>query len=259
MAKTTQQRRNEIYRIIVSKGSARVSELAEQLQVTTETIRKDLNSMDEQGIIIKNHGGAEIKNTYYQLPLDVKMSEHVYEKQLIARRALDFIQDNTVLFLDPGSTILYLAKYLRLRKGLTVVTNSLAIASMVSETTHQLMIAGGLLQKQGKAAIGGFTNSMIDAIHIDTAFMGCDGFLDSFGPATFSHEEMEVKQHVLRKAQQRILLCDSSKFRKSSSYTFAKWSDYDVLITDQITEQEQDMVKEVRQLICVSDEDYEFL
>ena len=93
------------------------------------------------------------------------MSEHVYEKQLIARRALDFIQDNTVLFLDPGSTILYLAKYLRLRKGLTVVTNSLAIASMVSETTHQLMIAGGLLQKQGKAAIGGFTNSMIDAIH----------------------------------------------------------------------------------------------
>ena len=142
MAKTTQQRRNEIYRIIVSQGSARVSELAEQLQVTTETIRKDLNSMDEQGIIIKNHGGAEIKNTYYQLPLDVKMSEHVYEKQLIARRALDFIQDNTVLFLDPGSTILYLAKYLRLRKGLTVVTNSLAIASMVSETTHQLMIAG---------------------------------------------------------------------------------------------------------------------
>lgn len=61
MAKTTQQRRNEIYRIIVSQGSARVSELAEQLQVTTETIRKDLNSMDEQGIIIKNHGGAEIK------------------------------------------------------------------------------------------------------------------------------------------------------------------------------------------------------
>ena len=89
--------------------------------------------------------------------------------------------------------------------------------------------------------------------------MGCDGFLDSFGPATFSHEEMEVKQHVLRKAQQKILLCDSSKFRKSSSYTFARWSDYDVLITDQITEQEQHMVSEVKQLICVSDEDYEFL
>ena len=74
MAKTTQQRRNEIYRIIVSKGSARVSKLAEQLQVTTETIRKDLNSMDEQGIIIKNHCGAEIKNTYYKLPIDVKIS-----------------------------------------------------------------------------------------------------------------------------------------------------------------------------------------
>ena len=90
MAKTTQQRRNEIYRMIVSQGSVRVRELAEQLQVTTETIRKDLNSMDEQGIIIKNHGGAEIKNTYYQLPLDVKMSEHVYEKQLIARKSIRF-------------------------------------------------------------------------------------------------------------------------------------------------------------------------
>lgn len=255
MTSTKQQRRDELYRIIIAQGSAQVKELAELLQVTTETIRKDLNYMDAQGLIIKNHGGAEVKNTYYQLPLDIKMSEHVYEKQLIAQKALEYIQDNTVIFLDPGSTTLYLAKYLRLRKGLTIITNSLAIASMVSETNHKLIIAGGLLQKQGKAAIGGFTNQIIDAVHIDIAFMGCDGFLDSLGPATFSHEEMEVKQHVLHKAKKKILICDSSKFRKSSSYTFAHWADYDVLITDTITEQEKSMVSDVKELICVANMD----
>lgn len=251
MSKNTETRRNEIYKIILSNTSATVSELASMLHVTTETIRKDLNVMDERGLIVKNHGGAEILNEYYQLPLDVKINEHAYEKQKIARAVLPFIKDNSIIFLDPGSTTLYIAKYLRLKKGLTVVTNSLAIAQIISETNHDLIIAGGKLQKRGKSTIGSFTNQIIDTIVIDTAIMGCDGFSD--GPTTFSHEELEVKQHVLHRSSTNILVCDSSKYEKHSTYTFARCSDYDIFVTDSITEKQRDIIKGVKEIIVAQE------
>lgn len=251
MSRNTESRRNEIYKLVVSNGNVKVKELSIQFQVSTETIRKDLNAMDERGIIVKNHGGAEILNEYYQLPLDVKISERAYEKQRIAQCALRYIKDNSIIFLDPGSTTLYVAKYLRLKKGLTVVTNSLAIAEIISETNHDLIIAGGKLQKRGKSAVGAFTNSIIDAMVIDTAIMGCDGFKD--GPTTFSHEEMEVKQHVLRRASTNILVCDSSKYDKHSTYTFARCSDYDYFISDAIKESQKAIVAGVKEIVIATE------
>lgn len=250
MSKNTDSRRDEIYRLILSQGSLRVKDLAKRMKVTTETIRKDLNAMEERGLLMKTHGGAEILNSYYQLPLDVKLSEHAYEKQLIAKAALSYIRDNSIIFLDPGSTTLYLSKYLRLKKGLTVVTNSLAIAEIISETQHDLIIAGGKLQKRGKSTIGTFANQIIDTIVFDTCFLGCDGFLH--GPTTFSHEELEVKQHVLRRSETRILLCDSSKYHKHSTFTFARCEDFNTLITDAITPYDESVVKGISDIIIAA-------
>ena len=247
MSKNTDTRRDEIYRLILAEGSVRVNELAARMEVTTETIRKDLNAMEERGLIVKTHGGAEILNSYYQLPLDVKLNEHAYEKQLIAKAALSYIRDNSIIFLDPGSTTLYLSKYLRLKKGLTVVTNSLAIAEIISETQHDLIIAGGKLQKRGKSTIGTFATHIIDTIVFDTCFLGCDGFLN--GPTTFSHEELEVKQHVLKRSETSFLLCDSSKYQKHSTFTFAQCQEFDVMITDAISEKDAAVVKGIANII----------
>ena len=247
MSKNTETRRNEIYSLLVSSGKVKVKELAQYFHVTMETIRKDLNIMEDRGLLIKKHGGAEVLNEFYKLPLDIKITEHSLEKQKIAKAALPFIKDNSIIFLDPGSTTLYLAKYLRLKKGLTIVTNSLAIAQIVSETNHELLFAGGKLQKQGKSFVGPFTTAIIDSIVIDTAFMSCDGFMD--GPTTFSHEEMEVKKHVINRSTQKILLSDSSKFSKHSTYTFAKCSDYDYLICDDIKNQDKKRIEGIKSII----------
>lgn len=253
MSKKTTSRQNEIYQIILTKGRSHVSELSEHFNVSSETIRKDLDLLDSQGLIIKKHGYAEIMNDYFQLPLNIKVTENVIQKQAIAKKALSYIKDNTIIFLDPGSTTLALAKYLPLKKGLTIVTNSLAIAQVVSDMKHDLIFAGGKLQKKGKSTIGVFTANNIDAIQIDTAFMGCDGFLNTDGPTTFSFEEVLIKQHVIKKATKKILLCDSSKFRKTGTYTFADFKDYDLMITNPVSKNEQKLANDVKEIIFVED------
>ena len=252
MSKSSLSRQNKIYQAILSKGRIYVSELSKNFHVSSETIRKDLDILEQQGLILKKHGYAEIMNDYFQLPLNVKITEHALAKQAIAKKALEYIKDNSMIFLDPGGTTLALAKYLPLKKGLTIVTNSLAIAQLVSDMKHDLIFTGGRLQKKGKAFVGAFTANNIDAIQIDTAFMGCDGFLNTDGPTTFSFEEVLIKQHVIKKASQKILLCDASKFEKTGTYTFASFKDYDVMITNPVSNKEKELVKDVKEVIYVN-------
>lgn len=248
MSKKSQERQDQIYQEIVANGSIRVTDLSEKFNVSMETIRKDLNRMDEQGLITKTHGGA-ILTDYTEVSVDRKVTEHAADKQMIAQKALSYVQDNSIIFLDPGSTTLALAKLLPLKKNLIVVTNSLLIAQVISESKHDLIFLGGKMFKKAKATTGVFTNSHIDAIHIQTAFMGCDGFLHTHGPTTFGFEEMEVKQHVIQNADQKILLCDKSKFHRSGTYTFATFDKFDYLITNYLNNYERRIVEDVPNII----------
>ena len=234
MSKASEARRNALYQRVLGEGRVRVGELARQLDVTTETIRKDLKVLEERGVLTKKHGSAVVRNAYYQLPFDVKLQEHTLEKQLIARKALEFIEDDAIVYMDPGSTCLRLAKLLRLKKNITVLT-------------------GGKLQKKGRAFVGYYATNVIDTVRIDIAFMGCDGFMDMDGPMTFSMEHAEVNRHILEHSRKNILLCDSSKFTKTATYQFAKFSDYDVMITNELQEGQQECVSEVGQLIMVKE------
>lgn len=252
MSINTKKRRETIYQEILSKGSVRVNDLAQLLNVTGETIRKDLNFMDEQGLVNKTHGGAEIKNEYYQLPVDVKMSDHIYEKELIARSAIKLIKDNSVVYLDPSTISLKIARYLPLRKGLTVVTNSLAVAQAVLRSNHDLILVGGHVVKQSNAAIGTYANSIIDSLKIDMAFNGTDGFYKVNGPSTFSAEEMEVKMHVIKRSTVNVLIAEKAKFKKSATYTYASYEDFDILLTNDIEKEEQSIVDRIPKVISVN-------
>ena len=251
MSKASEARRNALYQRVLGEGRVWVGELARQLDVTTETIRKDLKVLEERGVLTKKHGSAVVRNAYYQLPFDVKLQEHTLEKQLIARKALEFIEDDAIVYMDPGSTCLQLAKLLRLKKNITVLTNSLPVADIICDSGLDLIMTGGKLQKKGRALVGYYATNVIDTVRIDIAFMGCDGFMDMDGPMTFSMEHAEVNRHILAHSRKNILLCDSSKFTKT--YQFAKFSDYDVMITNELQEGQQDCVREVKQLIMVKE------
>ena len=249
MSKKAEKRQNDIYSQILSKGEVKGIELASFYHVSMETIRTDLSILENQGLIKKVHGGAKLKESYSEVSVEYKMTENAMDKQKIAKKALEYIQDGSTIFLDPGSTTLALAKYLPLKKDLLVITNSLKIAQIVSETKHDLIFLGGKMLKKAKATSGSFTNNHLDCLHMDCAFIGCDGFMNMNGPTTFAFEEMEVKQRVLKNSDKKYLLADTSKFHKTGTYTFANFSDFDILFTNYLNNYERRVVQDVQKVI----------
>lgn len=235
MSKKSETRHQHIYEQLLMNETVRVNELAEKYHVSMETIRKDLNDMEEQGLLTKIHGGAELLQKSSEVSVDFKINTNSTAKQKIAHKALSFIEDHSVIFLDPGSTTLALARLLPLKKDLIVITNSIKIASMICEQKHELIFLGGKIQKKAKAAAGSFAINHLDTLHIDTAFMGTDGFKNSNGPTTYSFEEVSVKQHAILHSDHTYLLADASKFDSRGTYMFASFSDFDALITDKET------------------------
>ena len=245
------KRQDLIYEEILAKSTCKVSDLADLFHVSSETIRKDLNHLESLGLISKNHGSATILNDYLQLPADVKMNEHPIEKEWIARKAIELIKDNSVIYLDPSTICVKLTRYLPLKKNCTIVTNSLAIAQTVLHTNHDLLFLGGHVIKKSSASIGAYANEMIDTLQIDYAFQGTDGFLGLEGPSTFSKEEFEIKRHIIEKSKTNILICDHSKFDKSATYQYAKFTDFDILISNNISDKEKAAFKNILKIIDV--------
>lgn len=251
MSKTTKTRREEITKMVLSEGEVKVKELAGFFQVSMETIRKDLSYLDESGLILKTHGGAKAINDYYQLPVDVKLQDHVEEKRWIARKAVDLIEDNSVVFLDAGSTTIQVARMLRIKKGLTIVTNSIVVANIALESNHNVICTGGVAQRRGKCLVGYYAVNVIDSIHIDTMITGTDGFMGMNGPTTFSLEEVEIRKHLLSNADCKILICDASKFTRTSTYQFARFDEYDYFITNESNQVDRSAVAGVKNVIIV--------
>lgn len=249
MSKKSEQRQNEIYQQIMSQGSVRVTELAREFSVSHETIRKDLNRMQDQGLIHKTHGGAQQRTEYTEVALDLRITENVSQKQEIAKKCLSLIKDNSIVYIDTGSTPLALSKLLVLRKNLTVVTCSLMAAQVASETKHDVIFLGGKMLKTGKGVVGPFTTRHIDTIPLDIAFLGCDGFLHCSGPTTFDFDMMEVKKHVLDMTRTSVLMCDTSKFHHTGTFIYAPFSAFDYLVTTHLTPYERRMVEDVGKII----------
>lgn len=251
MSKTTNARRDEISKMVLSECEVKVKDLARIFHVSMETIRKDLNYLDELGMVNKTHGGASVMNEYFQLPVNVKLQENVDIKRSIARRALDLIEDNSVVFMDAGSTMIQLAKLLSIKKRLTIITNSIVVANIALESNQNVICTGGVAQKRGKCLVGCFATDVIDSIHIDTMITGSDGFKGMDGPTTFSLEEADIRKHVIKNSERKILICDASKFSKTSTYQFAKFEEYDYFVTNESDELDQKILNRVKHVIIV--------
>ena len=231
MSSKSKERQDMIYNQIMTAGKISIKTLSQQFNVSRETIRNDLNHLHELGLINKTHGGAE-SISYQQVDMAIKVTNHPDEKDFIGRKAVSMVTDNSIIWLGPGSTALAIARYLPLLKNCLIVTNCLDVAKMAISSKNEVLITGGKIQKKGGCAVGGFTLENISAISFDYAFIGCDGFVGSDGPTTFSFEEMEVKKAIIRQSKKKYLICDSSKFGLTGTYIFAHLNQFDAIITE---------------------------
>ncbi len=226
-------RQNQIVRLLAGSRELSVAYLAQTLEVSEATVRRDLQDMEAHGLLKRVHGGATLDGISRTEPLfEDKQDRHPDAKAAIALAALELIDDGDRIYLDGGSTVLALARLLDRKRRLTIVTNSLMAAAELTNTKHRLILVGGEFRSLSRTLVGPLTAPVISSLRVDKAFMGTIGFSLEEGMTTTDPGEAFTKEKVMQRAGRVILLADASKL---GAYSFARsgsLSDIDVLITE---------------------------
>lgn len=235
-----QVRKNNILKLVSTRGSATVSELCEHFGVSPATIRNDLRELEASQLIERTHGGAmRSGKAAFEPDNDVKSVHRVHEKAAIARAALRYIKPRDIISLDTGTTTYQLAMLLGSIEQLTVVTCDLQIAAWLeSNTDVNLILVGGQV-RHGFHCTGGQTAiELLSRLHVDKAFIAANA-VDANGPSTPTLEVANIKTALVRSADRVILLADASKLGRSSFVTFAGLDAIDTIITSRDAEPER--------------------
>lgn len=229
------ERRALLIRKLREDGYIQVTEIAQELDISSATIRRDLTQLEEEGYCMRTRGGAvrTSQSTTLELPYDIKRQKNVPEKNRIAHEALKFIENGDTIILDAGSTTYALAQLLKTRQRLTVVTNDLQISiSLASNPNINLICTGGIARPYVFTLQGNEVVSFIEQLKVDKVFLGADAIHDDGTIGNVNIEEVAIKQAMLAAASKVILLADSSKFTLKGFAKVCDLKDVDVVVTD---------------------------
>ena len=230
------ERRRERISRLTANGKVIVSELARDFGVTEETIRRDLDKLDRDGIASKTYGGAVARQSSafsIDLPYNVRETVSVLEKQYIAGKIAEMINDGERIMLDSSSTALYVVKRLKEKKDLTIITNSVKILlELADKQDWTVLSTGGVLKKGALSLTGSSAEKMISSYHVNTVICSCKGVDTSLGVTDSNESDSQIKQAMLASAERRILALDADKFDKRSFVRICDPSMLDVIVTN---------------------------
>lgn len=228
------QRHDQIVTAARTAGRVDVAQLAESLGVTPETIRRDLTSLERLGLVRRVHGGAlPVSQAEPEPSILERLGRHTAEKERIAVRALQEVPEQGVVLLDSGTTTLALARALPPSNGLSVVTNSVAVAALLTDRDDvEVHMLGGRVRERTGAAVGAWARYALEEATVDVAFLGTNGFSADRGFTTPDEAEADVKRAMVHAARRCVMLSDSSKAGQVQFQRFATPEDIEVLITD---------------------------
>ena len=253
MSKKKEERQLQIRQILEGKEKIKVTELAKLLSVTPETLRKDLDELQERKILIREHGYAKIQSSSVETFVEAQKNKEM--KKIVALEAFSRIENGMIVYLDSGSTILTAISALRNKSDITIVTNSILVAYECANMNLNIIMAGGLLFNIGKRTYGHFATEIIDHLSIDLAIMGTDAFTEkSHGFTTISADELGFKRHVMNQSAKKIMISDASKVNNKADiapYAFCKFNEFDEFITNHLTAEQYDVVKTVKKVTQV--------
>ncbi|MGM5693110.1 DeoR/GlpR family DNA-binding transcription regulator [Streptococcus suis] len=227
-----EERRKAIIDQLNIDGSVYVGQLAEQFQVTYETIRKDLTYLEKKGFLIKSHGGAVLKQNAIEKTYGVREKENTSYKKRIAEKALELIPENSSILIGTGSTTVELAHLLAQKSGFKIFTDSIPVATSLMNSNNQVFLFGGELRSPSASVYGGWTISQIQQIKVDICFLGTDGFSNIDGPTSPSSSDAFIDQTIIKHSEKCYILGDYTKFERKSLYKICSWDEVTALITN---------------------------
>lgn len=228
------ERKREILARLSSNGKVIVSELARDFDVSEETIRRDLEKLDHEGLAAKTYGGAVAKhNSALDIPYNVREGENVLEKQVISEKVASLISDGERIMLDSSSTALYVLKAIKSKKNLTIITNSVKILlELADKQDWTVLSTGGVLKKGALSLNGSSAEKMINSYHVNTVICSCRGLDMTLGVTDSNENDSLIKQAMLISAERKILAVDSEKFDRKSFVKVCDAKDIDIIVTD---------------------------
>jgi DeoR family fructose operon transcriptional repressor len=227
------QRHQVILRRLRSEGQLRAVDVASELGVTHETVRKDLLQLEGRGLLKRVHGGALPVETLSYEPSVTARTTQAAEKKRIAAAAVNFVPAEGAILIDAGSTTAALAENLPTTAALTVITNTLPIAlTLIGYPNLTVHTVGGRVRATTMAEVDHWALRALSETRVDIAFLGANAFSVEHGLSTPDDSEAAVKRAMVAAARRTVLLADHTKLGKVAVFKYAEMSSIDVLITD---------------------------
>ena len=229
-----EERRRKILEVIKEEGRGLVTDLASRLQTSQVTIRKDLEKLHSEGLLQRSHGGALPVRAGALLDpsLREKEKQHRKEKQRIGEAAAALVKEGECVILDSGTTTTAVARALRNRGRLTVITNAVNIAAELAGTSIEVILTGGILRENSFSLVGPLAEETLGRLSADIFFLAVDGFDVHYGPTTPNLLEAKVNREMIKISRRTVCVCDSSKFGRRSLSQIAAPSSIHQVITD---------------------------
>ena len=236
-------RKKRIIEELAINGKVEILDLVNLLDVSAMTIRRDLDELEKQKKLIRTHGGAAIpeaiiaEQSYIQ-----KISEAHPQKVEIAEIAIGLVRDGMKVFLDSGTTNFEIAKRLKQKTNLTIVTNDIKIAAELMDSKVEVIMLGGKIQNGVGAVFGTYAENMLKEIHVDILFLGAHAVHSTLGITSATFEKASIKREMINSSESVYLVVDAQKFGKKA---FAKIADIDsvtAIITDQTLPEEVETI-----------------
>ena len=230
------ERTERILQYVTQNGFARIQEIMDICNVSRPTVLRDLRQLEQEGLLIRTHGGAKSirKSTAFEPRQSWKENQRAEEKRKIAALAKELVEDGDTILLDSGTTTLMLARELAAFKNITVITNDIMIAMTLSGNDDiQLVMPAGQRRKGVYSLIGPFAEMILGQLNVDKAFIGADYVDLERGITNSNIEETTIKKTILDISKKTILLVDSSKFNSVGFVKIADLDRVDTVITDE--------------------------
>ena len=228
------QRQQEILSLVQQQGFVSIETLAQSFNVTSQTIRRDINSLCEQQLLTRYHGGAGLVSSVENVEYSTRQVLHLEEKQQIARMTAAHIPDHASIFINIGTTTEEIAKALRDHSHLRIITNNLNVAAILrSNPSFEIIIAGGVVRQRDGGITGEATIDFIHQFKVDFGIIGISS-IDSDGTLLdFDYHEVRVTQAIIENSRQIFLAADHSKFERCAMVRLGSITQVNALFTDQ--------------------------
>ena len=228
------ERRNLILEKLQEEKRVVVSELSQLYNVSEETIRRDLDKLEKEGLAKKSYGGAVInEDVSIDLPFNIRKNQNVGGKQKMAELVAAMVRDGEHIFLDASSTAVFVAKALKTKERLTVITNSMEILLELSDVSGWNIISTGGKMKEGYLAfLGSRTEEAIRSYYVDKVIISCKALDHEWGIMESQEAFGSTKRCMMASGRKKILVIDSGKFDRTAFSVAGNLRDVNVVVTD---------------------------